>query len=81
MEHLIAIPPEEQAERTRKFTSIDGKFSVEAMLVTMRDWVVYLQKVSNAEQIEVPMEKLSNFDKVWIRRIVAADKKKAAEKK
>jgi hypothetical protein len=46
------------------------------MLLTMRDDVAYLQKVSSGGHIEIEMSKLSTADRVWIRRIVAEDRKR-----
>ena len=51
---------------------------VDAILISLAGDVATLQKVENGETLEVPMEKLSNADRIWIRRINSDDKKKAA---
>ena len=73
----IKFPSDETAERTRTFKSHDGNFSVDAVFLALHNEVAYFRKVSGSSLVEVPMEKLSNSDRVWIRRIAAADKKKA----
>jgi hypothetical protein len=70
----ISFSAEETTDRTRTFNSTDGKFSVEAVLLAMRDEVAHLKRVDNGNVIEVPMAKLANSDRIWIRKIVAADK-------
>lgn len=70
----ISLSAEETTDRTRTFKSTDGKFSVEAVLLAMRDEVAHLKRVDNGNVIEVPMAKLANSDRIWIRKIAAADK-------
>jgi hypothetical protein len=70
----ISLSVEETTDRTRTFKSTDGKFSVEAVLLAMRDEVAHLKRVDNGNVIEVPMAKLANSDRIWIRKIAAADK-------
>lgn len=70
----IVLTPEETTDRTRTFKSTDGKFSVEAVLLAMRDEVAHLKRVDNGSVIEVPMAKLANSDRIWIRKFAAADK-------
>lgn len=70
----IAFAPAETAERTRAFKSTDGKFSVEAVLLAMRNEVVHLRRVDNGNVIEVPMDKLANSDRIWIRKIASTDR-------
>lgn len=69
----IAFAPAETAERTRTFKSTDGKFSVEAVLLAMRDEVAHLRRVDNGNVIEVPMAKLANSDRIWIRKFAHTD--------
>lgn len=70
----ISFSADETADRTRTFKSTDGKFSADAVLLAMRDEIAHLKRVDNGNVIEVPMAKLANSDRIWIRKIVAADK-------
>ncbi len=63
------------AERTREFVSADKKFTVEAVFISLDGDTVTLRRVETSKSLEVPITKLSNADRVWIRRIHAEDKK------
>ncbi len=71
----VTIDPAQEPDRTKTFQSDDKKFSVDAVFVALHNKTVYLKK-STGKIIEVPIEKLSLDDRLWVRKIAAADRKR-----
>jgi hypothetical protein len=53
----------------RKWTSADGKFSIEAKFVRIQDGNVVLIRKDNGKEISVPLDKLGASDRVLARRL------------
>lgn len=70
----IEFTASESMDRTQTFQSDDKQFSVEAVFLALRNETVYLKRTDSEKVIQVPIEKLSVNDRIWIRKIAAADK-------
>jgi hypothetical protein len=59
--------PTSVSDEYRTWTSVDGKFSVEAKLLSAGAVIVELQRKDNGEKIRVPHAKLSPADRDFLR--------------
>lgn len=60
------LPEVEPTPELREFSDATGKFRVMAQFVSMNNGKVKLKKADGTE-VEVPLEKLSNDDQLWIK--------------
>lgn len=50
----------------RVFSDASGKFKVEAKVISLKDGEVTLQRVDNAKEVKVPVNRLSDDDQRWL---------------
>jgi hypothetical protein len=56
----------EEPAKTRTWNSSDGKFSIEAQFIELKNGIVVLQTTN--KRIEVPLEKLSAKDQKFVQK-------------
>lgn len=67
-----APPP--KSEEPRLWTSRDGRFKVEAVLVSASEDSIQLKRTDNGKTVSVPIEKISDEDQAYVQEYAAASK-------
>jgi len=72
------LPPASRSNAARMWTDVTGQFRIEAVVLEITDSEVQLKR-TDGKEIAVPLEKLSEEDRAYVRHLQAAQSKSAAD--